>query len=43
MSCVLFARSRHPSMLSSYFFSTHTYSVRQYVKELFSSFQFHHL
>lgn len=30
-----FARSRHPLMLSSYFFSTHTISVHQYVKEQF--------
>ena len=31
-----FARSRHPLMLSSYFFYTHTISVHQHVKELSS-------
>lgn len=30
-----FARLRHPLMLSSYFFYTHTISVHQYVKEQF--------
>ena len=29
-----FARSRHPLMLSGYFFYTHTISVHQYFKEL---------